>query len=210
MTHNLFVAYKQNWSAQKIDMAERSDQEWIRQLKQDDPASVQALWEMIYRFAWQAAKKRQADSDMAHEAAIAAYNRIRQRGVTQYNYSGPFAGYCRVIVVRELLRLYRKNPNILVTESEHIEEIAVQSNTVPSVDLEAVQNRLKPCLDKLPTNIKEVVELLYFQGLDPEHAAKKLNIRRNYVNQLAHRARKQLRSCLEGYGYLTAGDVFSL
>ena len=191
-------------------MKERTDQEWVRQLKQNNPDCIKALWEMLFQFADRAAKQRQAPPDMAHDAAIAAYNRIRQRGINQYKYACPFPGYCRVIVVRELLRLYRTIPPPTSEISEENVAVIGQIDPSPSIALGDVQKRLQPCIDKLPQNIRNVIELLYYKNFDPERAAQELNIRRNYVNQLAHRARKQLRNCLEGLGYLTAGDVFSL
>ena len=191
-------------------MKERTDQEWIRQLKQDDPESVTALWEMLFHFAWQAAKQQRASTDMAHDAAIAAYNRIRQRGVTQYKFACPFPGYCRVIVVRELLRLYKKQPPITIEIDDKNEERIGQTPPPRLAKTNQIQARLQPCLEHLPQNILQVIELLYFNKNDPESVAQKLGIRRNYVNQLAHRGRKQLRHCLESQGYLTVGDVMSL
>lgn len=193
-----------------IYMEERTDQAWIRQLKQNDEACVADLWQMVFRFAVQAARKQRASDDMAHDAAIVAYNRIRQRGVNQYKYNCPFPGYCRVIVVNELLRLYRKQPPVTAQLSETIEEVVGQSDTIAPIDKEQVQARLQPCLDQLPKKLGQVVDLLYMKEKEPEQVAETLGIRRNYVNQLAFRARKLLKQCLEGHGFATVGDLFSL
>ncbi len=191
-------------------MQEKTDQAWIRELKKEDPKTIQLLWEMIYRFAVQTGRQRQAPSDMAHDAAIAAYNRIRQRGISQYQFACPFPGYCRVIVVREFLRLYRKLTPEHEPITENNEERIGQEASQPHAAQDEIQKRMQPCIDKLPNNLKKVVEYLYFNNLDPEDVAEKMEIRRNYVNQLAHRARKQLKACFESLGYLTVGDILSL
>lgn len=206
MTHNSRYTYNQFL----FFMEAKSDQAWIRELKQENKETIESLWKMIYKFAVQTARQRQAPNDMAHDAAIAAYNRIRQRGVNQYQFACPFPGYCRVIVVREFLRLYRDLTPEHTPIDETNEELLGEGQSNPLIEKKEVLERIQPCIEKLPNNLKRVVELIYFQNHDPEQVANKMSIQRNYVNQLAHRARQKLRQCLESLGYLTVGDVFSL
>ncbi|MCP5094059.1 MAG: sigma-70 family RNA polymerase sigma factor [Chloroflexi bacterium] len=191
-------------------MESRTDQEWVRQLKQNDQSAIADLWEMVFQFAWRAARSRQQPEDMGRDAALAAYNRIRQRGIYQYQFSCPFPGYCRVIVVRELFRVLGKLDTHTVQISEITEETVGNSDSLPLANHAIIKQRLQPCLDHLKKNARQVIELLYFAGLDPASAADKLGINRNYVNQLAHRARNQLKHCLETRGYLTTSDVLGL
>lgn len=44
----------------------------------------------------------------------------------------------------------------------------------------------------------------------PAAAAQELDLTRNNVNQLAARARQDLRKCLQGYGFKTSEDVLGL
>lgn len=185
---------------------ERSDQEWVRALKRDDPQAVQDLWEMLYRFAWAAARRYQQTEDVSHDAAIAAYQRIRKRGVYQYRFNCPFPGYCRVILFNEL----RRKLNRLPPTDSPLPKGLGRPDRPPAAARDIVQDRLRPCLERLDNRKREVIELRYLSQLSPTAVAERLGLSRNNVNTLAHRARQLLRECLESYGFKTAGDVLGL
>jgi len=181
-------------------MPERTDQEWIRLLKQDDPQAVLDLWTLLLAYG------RALDpDDPGRDAAVQAYWRIKTRGLTQFRFECSFRGYCRRIVTNEVYRRHKKQPPLLELD----EELAGEPDPDPPVDVARLRARLQPCLDQLSAREREIVNLRYSQDQNPEEIAARLGISRNNVNVIAHRAHGKLRRCLEGRGYRTADEVAS-
>lgn len=192
-------------------MKERTDQEWVRLLKQDDRGAVHDLWELLFAYASKLESRyRNLDdpASLVRDAAVQAYRRIRTRGLHQFRFECTFRGYCRVIVVREVLRLARKQ---LKHQSHHAElgdvEMIPDEKAQLASDASQVRAHLEPCLDRLTSREREMIDLLYLKENRPQDVADRLAISRNYVNVIAWRARRKLRRCLEERGYFSAGDV---
>ncbi|MCB0036804.1 MAG: sigma-70 family RNA polymerase sigma factor, partial [Anaerolineales bacterium] len=146
-------------------MTERSDQQWISQLKQEDEAAILDLWQMLFQFAVSAARKYRQSNDTGRDAAAAAYRRIRQRGIYQYRFACPFPGYCRQIVVREVLRRIPKNDPYLVDIDTVYSTAVAERDPLPKAEQETVQARLEPCLENLNGREREIIDLLYFEEM---------------------------------------------
>ncbi|MFZ2362366.1 MAG: sigma-70 family RNA polymerase sigma factor [Anaerolineae bacterium] len=192
-------------------MAERSDQEWIRLLKQDDPQTVQDLWVLVFTVASREARYRHHGidtEDLAHQAAIAAYQKLRRSGIHSFRFDCSFRWFCTVVVVRELYRAMRKKP----IDTDILDEGLVGANDVPRVPAgeDLVQNRLQLCIGELPERKQRVIRMLYYEELSPQAVADRLTIERNNVNKLAHDARLKLRECLKRHGFGSSEDVLEM
>jgi RNA polymerase sigma factor (sigma-70 family) len=188
-----------------ITMKELTDQEWIRRLKQDDPEARRALWKMLFTYAHNLARRRRLDDDIARDAATAAYERIRKRGVYQFRFECPFRGYCQRIVSNEMNRLLGRRPPPTVELNEEI--VGEQDVPPPPANPKKVWALLQPCMDRLRSRERQVIELLYREGQSPGVVAERLGISRNNVNQIAYRARQKLLRCLKERGYHSSTDV---
>ncbi len=194
----------------------QTDYQLIRNLKQEKSEDVLALWEMVFTYGVSITRRYDQDADIGHEAAIAAFQRIQNRGIHQFRFQCPFPAYCRQIVVNEVKRRLNKlpPPSVELTDEIHEDINADADETLAPDDSQAenhlVQKRLESCIDKLPSRRKDIVRKRYFEGKTPQSVAEELGLRRNHVNQILHRARQKLRECLEQLGFFTAGDVLGL
>ena len=179
-------------------MPERTDQEWIRLLKQDDPQAVLDLWALLLSFG-----HALDPDDPGRDAAVQAYWRVRTRGLTQFRFECSFRGYCRRIVTNEVRRRYKKQPPLVELD----DDLVGKPDPDPPIDIARLRARLQPCLDQLASRERDIVNLRYSQEQDPEQIATRLGIARG--NVIAHRARSKLRRCLQGRGYRTADEVAS-
>ncbi len=186
-------------------MKELTDQEWTRRLKQDNSDALYALWEMLFTDADNLARRRHQHDDIGHDAATAAYERIRRRGVYQFRFECSFRGYCRTIVSNEIYRLMSKRSLPTVELNEEI--VGEQDVPSPPANPKRVRALLQPCLDRLGLREQEVIELRYYKGQSPAGVAERLGIKRNYVNVIAKRARDKLLRCLKEKGYHSSADV---
>lgn len=191
-------------------MEERSDQEWIHLLKQNELRAINDLWEMLFRFAIGAARRYQQEDDTGRDAAIAAYTRIRQKGIYQYRFACPFPGFCRQIVVNELLRLIEKRESPTDDIDDETKQFIGEANVPLEATEATLQHRLEGCLEQLSNRMRQVIHWLYDEGANPKEAAERLGLSRNNLNIIAFRARESLRDCLQGKGFQTAEEVLSL
>lgn len=183
-----------------------TDHEWVRLLKNEDETALDKLWHMLFRDGVIIARKKRLDEDLGRDAAMAAYHRICTRGLAQFKFKSTFRSFCWTILTRELYRLLRKQPKTIELDTAVIGNEGLQIKP----QLNAVWDRLNPCLEQLPPNRRKIFELIDLQGKRPDEVAEMMNMRRNNVNQLALRARRALKKCLQARGFLTSADVLSL
>ena len=193
----------------------RSDQEWIRLLKQNDPQTLQDLWEMVYTDAINASRIRGQNDNVADIAASRAYMRVWQRGIYQYKFGGRFPHYCRTIVVNQVKTQLDKltkssSPDINIDDVSH--KMATQDNpeaSLVSAEIQAenqeiqaeIQEVLTKCLAELSQRLRDIIDKLYFEGASPSGIAEELKLSRSNVNVLAYRARMKLKRCMEMNGH---------
>jgi RNA polymerase sigma factor (sigma-70 family) len=189
----------------------RSDQEWIRALKQNDAQAKQDLWDLMFTAA--SFRKYQTNAfvaEVAHDAAIVANERIIKRALYQFRFECPFQGYCLHIFANEFNRLIKIRKRDL-NDRELSEELRdPTAEIVPQASLETIRQRLQSCLERLVRLERVVIESYYLENKDPEDAAAQLAITRNHYGVLAHRARQKLKRCLESLGFDSANAVLSL
>lgn len=190
-------------------MPERNDQDWVRALKQADEQALQEIWEKLFTWSATLAIRYGQDEDSGRDAAVHAYRRI-MRHVDKFAFRGSFLGWCRQITVNEVKRRLPATPRFEQPLDDTIAEQLGALDPEPQLDEATLRTRLQPCLDQLSLVERQVIELFYFQGLTPQAIADQLGKLRNYVNQLAFRARASLRNCLESRGYHATPDVFSV
>lgn len=193
-------------------MNKHSDQDWIRLLKQEEPQATAELWRLLFTYGENIARRpcrgdEMWAQDVGCEAALRAFMRIKKRGLYQFNFRGPFRGYCRTIVVREVNRLVKQQ----LKRQTHPLPPVLPDGSIPSTrKQQEIMIALQPCLEQLSFREKEVIDRLYLQQeMRPQEAADDLGIRRDNVDSAASRGRRKLKKCMKGRGFENSGDVLS-
>lgn len=199
---------KWRWNLSVGAMQERTDQRWVRALKEEDPTAITDLWEKLFLWSLTLTRKYNQAEDIGRDGAVAAYWRIMQRGIYQYKFQGPFLGFCRRILVNEVNRRLKETPYMADIDDPAVhhpsEEIAD-----PIADAATIRARLQPCFDDLKERERQIITLLYMQNRTPETVAEELGISRQNTNVIAFRARGKLQDCLRGQGYTDSLEVLS-
>lgn len=190
-------------------MVERTDLEWIQQLKQGDEAAITDLWQWLFKRALTVARRYDQAEDVGRDGVVAAFHRIMQRGIYQYKFQCPFLGFCRTILVNEINRRLKPAPHLLDIDNPATPHPAAELDP-PVADAATIRARLQPCMDELQSREQEIITLRYVQDLTPQAIAEQLGLRRNHVNQLAFRARDKLLQCLRSQGFVDSADVLSV
>lgn len=192
---------------------ERTNAEWVRSLKQGDQASLQDLWFFLFEAGSIAARVRHWPEDIGRDAAVESFEEITGKAVYDYLYTGPFLNYCRIIVVRAVIRRIRNNKeNEIPLDDDPSNQKGIEHEEMgdPGASLTEVRKRLNACLEKLRDKKRQVMEALYIDGIDQESIAQRLNMKRNNVNKIAYDARLQLKSCLQAGGFQNYDEVLTI
>lgn len=190
-------------------MTERKDSEWIHLLKQEDEEAIAELWERLFQWALTVTRSRGQAEDLGRDAAVAAYQRIMQRGIFQYKFQCPFPGYCRTIVVKEVYRRMKPAPHLLDIDDPATPHPSAEV-TLPIAGAKTIRQRLEPCMNELKPREHELIIMRYLQEMRPQAIAKQLGIRRNNVNQLLFRARDKLLNCLRRHEFTVSADLLAI
>ncbi|MCO5198605.1 MAG: sigma-70 family RNA polymerase sigma factor [Anaerolineae bacterium] len=183
-----------------------SDQEWVRLLRQGDEDATNDLWFMLYKDAIHLARRYRQSDDCGYDAAVQAFQNLQRRGIYQFNFTSSFRTYCWTILSREVIRQFGDE----IDTVELTFDPPDHSSPLHQIDATQIWARLQPCVKRLSPQRRRVFELVDLQGMRPAAAAQELDLTRNNVNQLAARARQDLRKCLQGYGFKTSEDVLGL
>ena len=184
------------------------DIDFVRLLKLGDKQALNQLWKSLYRDSQKISRKYNQPVDIGYDAAIRAYENLVSRGIAKFEFRSSFRSYCWTIVTRELIRLLKKEVFTETLDLE-IEVHAAEPTPEKKATPDTILDRIQPCLDLLKGN-----RLLIFNKIDidlknPGEVAEELGLSRNNVNQIASRARREIRACLEGYGFKSVSDVMA-
>ncbi len=193
----------------KLEEMFGSDEEFIRLLKQEDEQALNNLWEFLFLDSQKIARKYNQPVDIGYDAAIRAYERLISRGIANFGFRSSFRSYYWAIITRELFRLLKKE---VFTEHLDLESEIHPAEDKPekTVSNQTILERLQPCLELLKGNKKIIFHMLDIDLQNPGDVAEELGLSRNNVNQIASRARREIRACLEGYGYKSVNDVMAI
>lgn len=192
-------------------MTSHTDEEWTQLLAVQDSTATAELWTKVVEWGVTSARKRDQSEDLGKDAAVQAFIRIT-KFLGSYAGTGSFLGWCRLITMREVLRLIdnqQKQVATLDDPTTPFEQLSTEDATL-RLDEASVQARIQPCLDRLGKQEKRVIDQFYFRQADPQKIAEEMGIARNYVHQLLHRARLSLKKCFVALGFHSADDVLSL
>lgn len=184
----------------------QSDQAFIRQLKQGNEDALDQLWENLYRDAHIISRRCNQTEDIGYEAAINAYDKLVKRGIHNFGFQASFRRYCWVMLTREIYRLIKKE--LPVTDVEIPELPTVDPQRIAPTEM--IWSRIQDCYEGLKPRRQNALRLIDLEGQSPADAADKLGLSRNNVNQLVHRARRDMRTCLENLGFQSSAEVLSL
>jgi len=132
-------------------------------------------------------------NELAHETFVFAF-----RNIGRFEAGTSFRGWLRAIAANlvraELQRFRREQANQLGYARHRLLEAGLAES---SADASEEVEHLQRCLEALPANLGQLVEMKYRQELSIEEMARRLARTPNAVWQALFRLRQQLRQCVE-------------
>lgn len=181
------------------------DQAWIQGIKQNEPDAMERLWNLVQSYARGTAYKKEFDRSRAEEiaeaAAFQAFLRIA-KGVHQFTVGNNFTFFCKLIVVREVLRLLPRGG----LDTQELDE-ETENAAAAEVDTAAVRTLLEPCLQELRPRARQVIELFYLRQLNCHEIAEQISITLRNVRAIRQRALHKLQACLKRRGFASPDDI---
>jgi len=166
--------------------------------------------DMLFAYAHQRVKDRDAAKDIVQETFLAAW-----RNVDNYKGEASEKNWLFVILKHKLIDHYRKqsshatealqstagNDNLHFDEAQHWRQGAYpsawQNTPEQSLISKAFQEVLAACTAKLKAIQNTVFTMKYLDGMESEEICKVLELSSSNYWVLVHRAKLQLRACLE-------------
>lgn len=131
--------------------------------------------------------------DMVQETFIRAYTKMGSfRGERE---GSEKAWLCRIAL--NLCRDYQRTKWFRLVDRMEAPEQAARPSAAP----DSAHGEVLSAVTVLPTRLKEVVLLYYYQDMRVEEAAGVLGISKSAVSRRLEKARKQLRQSLEGWDF---------
>lgn len=179
-------------------MSLRSNEEWVRALRQNDEAAWRELWDKICQWCdYFVIHRYHLDDETADKAKFETFKRIQQR-IATLEITISLFGFCREIAHNESLRA------ISGELKRQKRELPWEDNSDAKSDQLIDLSLLEPCLSQLRELERNVLELYYADELEYLEIAEILDIRQNHAYQLHFRALRKLKECLIAHGYPNA------
>ena len=164
---------------------------------------AQAIFEILVReneamlmtYLRAAVRNQNAVEDLFQETMLVAWRRLNE-----YNRSCPFGPWIRGIAAKLIIAHFRKaKSDIMVTGCETLEYLSRQIEHIherPGDTWEQKIDALKHCIEALPDNYREMIELRYFKYQSVLRISEVTKISMVAVRKRLQRARAQLLDCL--------------
>jgi RNA polymerase sigma-70 factor len=137
--------------------------------------------------------------DLFQETMLVAWRRL-----PEYDRTLPFGPWLRGIAGKLVLRQRRKSARgLLSCEPEVLEGLEVRYRDFERRPADSFRQRLERlghCLEKLPSLLREVIDLGYGRGMQLQAVAVSLDATEEAVKKRAQRARQLLAECLDRSG----------
>jgi len=164
---------------------------------------AQAIFEILVReneamlmtYLRAAVRDQSAVEDLFQETMLVAWRRLNE-----YDRSYPFGPWVRGIAAKLIMAHFRKaKSDIMVTGSETLEYLSHQIEHIhkrPGDTWEQKIDTLKHCIEALPDNYREMIELRYFKHHPASRISEITKVSLEAVRKRLQRARAQLLDCL--------------
>jgi RNA polymerase sigma-70 factor (ECF subfamily) len=130
--------------------------------------------------------------DARQETFVRVLTTIRQRGGPDA--PGALGAFVNSVCNNVLFELYRVQKRHVPLDDQEHEETPDPDATVDT-QLEARQHhtQVRKTLASLPSKEKQLLQWLFFEELDKDEVCRRLNVNRNYLRVLLHRAKQRFR-----------------
>lgn len=115
----------------------------------------------------------------------------------RYNFRTPLKAYLFAIAHNKALNFLRKRDHFRTVSVDETEELADRMSLEEDLLLDERKRALTREVEKLPTDLREAVHLVYLEGLSYEEAARVMRKNRKQIDNLLARAKATLRANLE-------------
>jgi RNA polymerase sigma-70 factor (ECF subfamily) len=129
-----------------------------------------------------------AVEDAKQETFLRVLNTLRQKGGIQS--PGGFGAFVNTVCNNVLFELYRRESRTAPLEDEvgaRLPDLAVDVETTMTTDQERA--RVRDVMAALPDKEKQLLHWLFFEECDKDEVCRRLNVDRNYLRVLLHRAK---------------------
>jgi RNA polymerase sigma-70 factor (family 1) len=185
-----------------------SDAELMELVAKNDLTALRVLYRRYERLAFALSKKIVGSSQEAEEVVQDVFMKIWNKGHTfNSNKSSKFSSWLLRICQNTALDTLRKKSNATYTPLDTLANILDSSiNLDNELEMRLIKNRLREKLNELPNEQREVIELMYFEGLSQAEIAEGMGIPLGTVKSRARLAMAKLRQSLKGKGSERRGE----
>ena len=142
-----------------------------------------------------AVRNQSAVEDLFQETMLVAWRKLND-----YDRSCPFGPWVRGIAAKLIMAHFRKaKSDIMITGCETLEHLSRQIEHIherPGDTWEQKIDAIKHCIQALPDNHREMIELRYFKHQTASRISEITKISLEAVRKRLQRARAQLLDCL--------------
>lgn len=173
--------------------------------KAGDTEAFGELYDSLYDRMYAYVYRRVFDQQMAEDITAVVFYRI-MRTITKFKWQheGGFYAWIFRIAAHEIARYFRQQGRYVLPE-DWLSVTEMVSDERPAQDEIVARDErfcaLHKSLSKLPSKLREVVELYYFAHLSHALIAEAMNISEGTARVRLHRGLEKLQESMKGEGY---------
>jgi RNA polymerase sigma-70 factor (ECF subfamily) len=173
------------------------DAEYIRRLVSEDPETEQHFTryfgELLTLKLRNRLRSRSAVEDARQETFVRVLRTLKERG--GLDNPGSLGAYVNSVCNNVLLETYRADKR-----TSPLDEQYDPAEDRPSADASLLRNeegeRVREALASLPEREQRLLRWLFFDERDKDDICREMQIDRNYLRVMLHRAKNQFKQCL--------------
>lgn len=185
---------------------ESFDQSYVTRLTQGDPDTERHFTtffgELLLLKLRAKVRTRHAIDDIRQEVFLRVLNTLRRKG--GIDHPERFGAFVNSVCNNVLLEFYRSDSRTSPMPEDGFDPVAPGVNIESELVTAQRKQHVRMILEELPEKDREILRLVFLQGLDKDEVCRKFGVDRDYLRVLLHRAKNKLREGLRKAGLVVA------
>ncbi len=178
---------------------ESFDRQYVQRLIEGDPATERHFFSYFSQLLKIKLRSRLRDPQLIEDVRQETLLRVITALKSKHTLQSPekLGAFVNAVCTNLLFEVYRRESRRRTVEVQDEFDAADDRASVESeMVTEERRQQVRRILEELPSNDRELLRMVFYEGADRADICRRLHVEREYLRVLVHRAKSRFRECL--------------
>jgi RNA polymerase sigma-70 factor (ECF subfamily) len=178
---------------------ESFDGEYVRRLIGGDPGTERHFFAYFSQLLWIKLRSRLRDPQLIEDVRQETLLRVITALKSKHSLHSPekLGAFVNAVCTNLLFEVYRRESRRRTIEvQDEFDAPDGRASVESDMVTEERRQQVRRVLEELPSNDRELLRMVFYEGADRADICRRLHVEREYLRVLVHRAKSRFRECL--------------